>query len=57
MPQLEGPATKIYNCVLGGFGEIKQKKKGMKNREKIAQKKCHPNVKGQETRKLKSYFR
>ena len=25
MPQLEGPATKIYNCVSGGFGEIKQK--------------------------------
>ena len=27
MPQLEGPATKIYNYVLGGFGEIKQEKK------------------------------
>ena len=27
MPQLEGPATKIYNYVLGGFGEIKQKEK------------------------------
>ena len=27
IPQLEGPATKIYNCVQGGFGEIKQKKK------------------------------
>ena len=27
MPQLEGPATKIYNYVPGGFGEIKQKKK------------------------------
>ena len=26
MPQLEGPATKIYNYVPGGFGEIKQKK-------------------------------
>ena len=27
MPQLEGPTTKIYNCVLGEFGEKKQKKK------------------------------
>ena len=27
LPQLEGPATKIHNCVHGGFGEIKQKKK------------------------------
>ena len=27
MPQAEGPATKIYNHVLGGFGEIKQEKK------------------------------
>ena len=27
MPQLEGPATKIYNYVLGGFGETEQKKK------------------------------
>ena len=27
MPQLEGPTTKIYNHVLGGFGEEKQGKK------------------------------
>ena len=27
IPQLEGPATKIYNCVQGGFGEIKAEKK------------------------------
>ena len=27
MPQLEGPKTKIYNYILGGFGEKKQKKK------------------------------
>ena len=27
MPQLEGPAAKIYNYVPVGFGEIKQKKK------------------------------
>ena len=27
IPQLEGPTTKIYNCVLGGFGEKKQRKK------------------------------
>ena len=26
MPQLEGPTTKIYNYVLGGLGEKKQKK-------------------------------
>ena len=26
MPQLAGRATKIYNYVLGGFEEIKQKK-------------------------------
>ena len=27
MPQLEGPTTKIYNYVLGGFGEKKKKKR------------------------------
>ena len=27
MPQVEGPTTKIYNYVLGGFGEKKQGKK------------------------------
>ena len=27
MPQLEGPTTKIYSYVLGGFGEINKKKK------------------------------
>ena len=27
VPQLEGLATKIYNYVPGGFGEIKQDKK------------------------------
>ena len=27
MPQLEGPTTKIYNYVLGGFGEEKAGKK------------------------------
>ena len=25
--QLEGPATRIYNCILGSFGEKKKKKK------------------------------
>ena len=30
MPQLEGPTTKTYNYVLGGFGEKKQKKKSRK---------------------------
>ena len=33
MPQLEGPATKIYNYVLGGFGGIKQEKKNGKKKE------------------------
>ena len=27
MPQLEGPTTKTYNYLLGGFGEKNQKKK------------------------------
>ena len=27
MPQLEGPTTRIYNYVLGGFGEEKKEKK------------------------------
>ena len=27
MPQLEGATSKIYNYVLGGFGEKKQEKK------------------------------
>ena len=27
MPQLEGPTTKIYDYVLGGFGEKKKKRK------------------------------
>ena len=27
MPQLEGPTTKIYNYILGVFGEKKQDKK------------------------------
>ena len=26
MPQLEGPTIKIYNYILGGFGEKKRKK-------------------------------
>ena len=30
MPLLEGPTTKIYNYVLGGFGEKKSRKKGKK---------------------------
>ena len=32
MPQLEGPATKIYNYVLGGFGEKKEKNKIFKKK-------------------------
>ena len=32
MPQLEGPATKIYNYVQGRFGEIKQEKQNKKRR-------------------------
>ena len=30
MPQLEGPTTKIYNYVPGGFGEKKEKSKILK---------------------------
>ena len=29
MPQLEGPTTKIYNYVPGGFGEEKEEKKNI----------------------------
>ena len=32
MPQLEGPMTKIYNYVVGGFGE--KKKQGKKKKRK-----------------------
>ena len=31
MPQLEGPTTEIYNCVLGGLGEKNQKNKQTKD--------------------------
>ena len=30
--QLEGPITRIYNYVLGGFGEKKEEKKKIGNR-------------------------
>ena len=30
MPQLEGPIARIYNYVLGGFGEKMKKKKKKK---------------------------
>ena len=33
MPQLEGPITKIYNYLLGGFGEKKQGKKKKEEEE------------------------
>ena len=36
MPQLEGPATKIYNYVPGGFGEIKQKNKQTKKTMEVS---------------------
>ena len=35
MPQLEGPATKIHNYVLGGCGEIKQKKKKLQSIKEV----------------------
>ena len=35
MPQIEGPTTKIYNYVVGGFGEKKQKTK--KKRESFGE--------------------
>ena len=31
MPQLEGPTTRVYNYILGGLGEKKQKKKSQKS--------------------------
>ena len=34
MPQLEAPTTKIYNYVLGGFGEKKQKKQRKEKKKK-----------------------
>ena len=36
MPQLEGPTTRIYNCVLGSFGEKKKKKKKKKRLATVA---------------------
>ena len=30
MPQLEGPTTRKYSCVLGGFGEKKKEKQRRK---------------------------
>ena len=36
MPQVEGPTTRIYNCVLWGFGE-KKKKKGKDWQQMLAQ--------------------
>ena len=30
MPQLEGPTTKIYNCVLGAFGEKEEEEEEKK---------------------------
>ena len=37
MPQLEGPTTEIYNYVLGGFGEKKQKEKKENWQQLLAQ--------------------
>ena len=37
IPQLKGPATKIYNCVQGGFGEIKLGKKKKDWQQLLAQ--------------------
>ena len=37
MLQLEGRAAKIYNCVPGGFGEIKQEKKKKDWQQLLAQ--------------------
>ena len=34
MIQLEGPTTKIYNCVLGGFGGEEGKIKKIKSNKK-----------------------
>ena len=35
MPQLEGPTTKIYNYILGGFGEKKAGKKKKKGWQQL----------------------
>ena len=32
MPQTEGPTTRIYNYVLGGFGEKERRRKGRERR-------------------------
>ena len=37
MPQLEGPTTRIYNYVLGAFGEKKKKKKKEDWQQMLAQ--------------------
>ena len=37
MPQLEGPTTKIYNYILGGFGEKKKTKKKQDWQQMLAQ--------------------
>ena len=37
MPQLEGPTTKIYNYVLGEFGEKKKKEKKIEWQQLLAQ--------------------
>ena len=37
MPQLEGTTTKIYNYVLGGFGEKKQNRKKKDWQQLLAQ--------------------
>ncbi len=38
MPQLEGPTTRIYNYVLGGFGENKGKNKILKKKSSVSYK-------------------
>ena len=37
MPQPQGPTTRIYNYVLGGFGEKKKKKKKKGWQQMLAQ--------------------
>ncbi len=35
MPQLEGPTIRIYNSVMGGFGEKMKKKKKKKKKKRL----------------------
>ena len=52
MPQLEGPTTKIYNYVLGGFGEKKKEKKKNRRLATVVSSGANP-----EKKKISSHFK